>query len=223
MEELSVYGLIENLNFDNSTDKTLMIKEAIDSLDLFESASERSIKLTEIYKDYFNPKYAVSESNGKLYKAISTLIENKYKKQNAKSIVESYNVINDYISSVKTANVKSTELTESFKTDNNIEYKKLFPFIKKQSVDYYNSLELNENDSKLIDIMVNGSLNDKTILFESIKKQALTMIDAIDESDMTNELKLETIDKINSMDSNNENVIEENIMTLNELISEDSE
>jgi hypothetical protein len=209
LEELSVYGLIESLS--ENTNVNLIIE----SLDKYDN---RTIKIKELFNNFHNKKYVISEDMGKLYNAISILIENKYKKQSAKKLVESYEVINNYI---KQNNNNNNVVMES-KNDSVItgDYKKLFPYITKNIIESYK--DLNENDNKVINVIINGSNEDKRFMFEEIKQRSLDMIENLSEDDMDIEMKEQTLDKINEMDCDcDENKIEENILTLHELLDND--
>ncbi len=207
LEELSVFGLIESL-----TDTT-NINLIIESLDKYDN---RNIKIKELFNAFYNQKYVITENRGKLYNAISTLIENKYVKQNAKKLVDSYKTIGDYIVNENKNDVNVIMESKDINTD----YKKLFPYITKNIIESYK--DLNEHDNKLINIIVNGSIAEKKQLFEEIKQQSLDMIETLSEDDMDIEMKEQTLNKINEMDSDcSVEKMEENILTLHELLDND--
>lgn len=211
LEELSVFGLIESLtNVDN-------INLIIESLDKYDN---RTIKIKELFNNFYNQKYVISEDMGKLYNAISILIENKYKKQSAKKLLESYEVINNYIKQNNNNNIAIVESkNDAVITD---DYKKLFPYITKNINESYK--DLNENDNKLINVIINGSIAEKRFIFEEIKERSIDMIEKLSEDDMDIEMKEQTLDKINEMDCDcDEKTLEENILTLHELMNNDDD
>lgn len=205
LEELSVYGLIESL-IDNAN-----VNMIIESLVKYD---ERKNKLKKIYEDYGESK----NNNNALYEAINVLIENKYKKKPAIKLIEAYNVINTHIN--QNRNKLDIVVTES--KDNNNDYKKLFPYITKSINESYK--DLNENDNKVINVIINGSNEDKRFMFEEIKERSIDMIEKLSEDDMDIEMKNQTLDKINEMNCDcDEKSLEENILTLHELLDNDEE
>lgn len=210
LEELSVYGLIESLNnVDNNN-----INMIIESLEKYD---DRKNKLKKIYE-----RYGVTKNNNIniLYEAINVLIENKYKKKSAIKLIEAYNIINTHINQ----NKNNLNIVAAESKDNNInnDYKKLFPYITKNINESYN--DLNENDNKLINVIINGSITDKRFMFEEIKQRSLDMINTLSEDDMGIEMKEQTLNKINEMDADcDETTLEETILTLHELLDNDDE
>ncbi len=204
LEEMYVYGLIESLTPNQNIN--FMIKECIDALNTYDG---RKNKIKKLFKNFHNPNYVISESNGRLYDAISTLIDNKYTKQSSKKVLESYGKITEHINLVNS--IKSESIVESC----DIDYKKLFKFINKNINESCGKLD--EKQLNIIQVIMKGDINEKLSLFEEMKTKSLDMLESLTEDDMDLDIKEQSISKIKEMESVVDK-LDENILLLVDLL-----
>ncbi len=204
LEEMYVYGLIESLTPNQNIN--FMIKECIDALNTYDG---RKNKIKKLFKNFHNPNYVISESNGRLYDAISTLIDNKYTKQSSKKVLESYGKITEHINLVNS--IKSESIVESC----DIDYKKLVKFINKNINESCGKLD--EKQLNIIQVIMKGDINEKLSLFEEMKTKSLDMLESLTEDDMDLDIKEQSISKIKEMESVVDK-LDENILLLVDLL-----
>ena len=215
INEYNVYNNIKNFNT-KDVSKDFLVNFIKENIDILKSYDKKTISNERKKLNYLN-NLPLKENI--LLSAISTIIEESVIKPKNKSdiniIYKNYDVIFEELNKKQNKNIveEVSSLNEKITID---EVDFIISNAQKSLKEKYDSL-LSEEEQKVLKIVINGSTNDKKLLFENLKTKALKNIED-NKNEITEQIYKSSISKINSMSTNDDSILEESIINLIKII-----
>lgn len=215
INEYNVYNNIKNFNT-KDVSKDFLVNFIKENIDILKSYDKKTISNERKKLNYLNN---LPLKENVLLSAISTIIEESVIKPKNKSdinvIYKNYDVIFEELNKKQNKNIveEVSSLNEKITID---EVDFIISNAQKSLKEKYDSL-LSEEEQKVLKIVINGSTNDKKLLFENLKTKALKNIED-NKNEITEQIYKSSISKINSMSTNDDSLLEESIINLIKII-----
>lgn len=215
INEYNVYNNIKNFNT-KDVSKDFLVNFIKENIDILKSYDKKTISNERKKLNYLNN---LPLKENVLLSAISTIIEESVIKPKNKSdinvIYKNYDVIFEELNKKQNKNIveEVSSLNEKITID---EVDFIISNAQKSLKEKYDSL-LSEEEQKVLKIVINGSTNDKKLLFENLKTKALKNIED-NKNEITEQIYKSSISKINSMSTNDDSILEESIINLIKII-----
>jgi len=196
-KEFSIYSNLENEKF---TNEALAIKFIDDNRRIIDF--NESDYLSENKKiSRFNTDKEINKDTEALYDAVDMLIREEISTiPNPKKITSCYNIILENL-------LRPEEAIEESSLNTNIDFTDLLD----ESIKIFNNKysNLNENERKIMNILIYSNQERKVELFESCKNEVVGMLNDYTEETPAMKSKIqETLNKTNSLEYSEDNMIE---------------
>lgn len=203
-EQIKVFRNLEHKSINNDIIASRYIDE---NISLFNKYTQKQI-LDENLKlnDFFSTEYTNDKS--KLYESIQTLILSAAKgdkRPDIDDIHESFVYVLDHLKKEKKKNLNESSQKFDFK---NFDYQTVLTLALQKFNNKYSNL--NESDKEIISKLSLGGDKEKNELFESLKKETLTLLEGLDKNGIEDKIN-RTIDKIENLSTDKNSLIESTI------------